>query len=384
MSDILVDIVNSDLFKTATLVAALNKRPFVPQALGKSGLFQTKGLSNRIAIIEELHQKVGLLPFCDPNGPGTPVDADMRSATPLTAYNVAGETAVYASDIAGVRSFGSPDALETIANKVIERTDSVRSGRIEPTIELLRAGALNGYVYNPAAMAWTTGSVTCVKNDLSSGSVTIPVVDTAAIKLSLFTSFGVTRATPRQFDFTTAGKMSANIKICDSIRDGMVTALGGVGFSGITCWMGQTLFRKMKSYVDFINYIGWTGKGQEAPAITNLGGNMTQDFIDGSPVIRFQGITFREYSYALGYGQTGSPVSYLDTNLGIAVPEGVGPNFTEYYAPANFVDSVNTIGLPIYAKSEIMRFGKGVSLHVESNPLVVCHRPNANIPVVSV
>jgi len=36
---------------------------------------------------------------------------------------------------------------------------------------------------------------------------------------------------------------------------------------------------------------------------------------------------------------------------------------------------VNTIGLPIYAKSEERQYGRGVNMHTQSNPLPLCLRP---------
>ena len=40
---------------------------------------------------------------------------------------------------------------------------------------------------------------------------------------------------------------------------------------------------------------------------------------------------------------------------------------------------VNTIGLPLYAKQELMRMNKGVALEAQSNPLNLCTKPRAVI-----
>jgi hypothetical protein len=46
------------------------------------------------------------------------------------------------------------------------------------------------------------------------------------------------------------------------------------------------------------------------------------------------------------------------------------------YAPADYIETVNTKGMPRYAKQYPMPNDKGVNLEVQSNPLCYCVRPN--------
>ena len=49
-------------------------------------------------------------------------------------------------------------------------------------------------------------------------------------------------------------------------------------------------------------------------------------------------------------------------------------------APADFVETANTIGLPRYAKQAVdQQFARWVMLHVQSNPLPICTRPRVLI-----
>ncbi len=57
-------------------------------------------------------------------------------------------------------------------------------------------------------------------------------------------------------------------------------------------------------------------------------------------------------------------------------PEGAGI-FKTWFAPADFVETVNTIGLPRYAKQKLMDFERGVEIHTQSNPLPINLRPRA-------
>jgi Phage major capsid protein E len=49
-------------------------------------------------------------------------------------------------------------------------------------------------------------------------------------------------------------------------------------------------------------------------------------------------------------------------------------------APADFVETANTISLPRYAKQAVdQQFARWVMLHVQSNPLPICTRPRVLI-----
>ena len=58
-----------------------------------------------------------------------------------------------------------------------------------------------------------------------------------------------------------------------------------------------------------------------------------------------------------------------------AFPLGTLDTFGTYFAPADFNETVNTLGQPLYAKQEPRKFDRGTDLHTQSNPLPMCHRP---------
>ncbi|QDH18923.1 major capsid protein [Wolbachia endosymbiont of Carposina sasakii] len=62
---------------------------------------------------------------------------------------------------------------------------------------------------------------------------------------------------------------------------------------------------------------------------------------------------------------------------------GTASTFTTYFAPADFNETVNTLGQPLYAKQEPRRFDRGTDLHTQSNPLPMCHRPATLIKIVA-
>jgi hypothetical protein len=88
----------------------------------------------------------------------------------------------------------------------------------------------------------------------------------------------------------------------------------------------------------------------------------------------FAGLTFEEYR-----GQASSPDGtvrrFIAAGEAHAFPLGTVDTFATYFAPADFNETVNTLGQPLYAKQEPRKFDRGTDLHTQSNPLPMCHRP---------
>lgn len=90
----------------------------------------------------------------------------------------------------------------------------------------------------------------------------------------------------------------------------------------------------------------------------------------------FAGIYWENYR-----GHIGSTY-YIPSKQAIAFPEGVPDLFIEHYAPAPFIETVNTIGLKYYAKQQLMKWDLGIELHTETNYLPIPTRPMALVSLV--
>ena len=94
---------------------------------------------------------------------------------------------------------------------------------------------------------------------------------------------------------------------------------------------------------------------------------MRDDFV-------YKGIHFKEY-----IGNTtdinGTVFPFIPADEAIFFPMGTTNTFEVVFAPANYVETVNTRGLPVYAKQERMKFDKGIEIETQSNPLPICKRP---------
>lgn len=84
----------------------------------------------------------------------------------------------------------------------------------------------------------------------------------------------------------------------------------------------------------------------------------------------------RAASSSIAVRSSGSRKAKLDDDKAILLPTGPGRLYEEYFAPANYTETVNTVALPYYAKREPMKFGKGYDLEMQSNPLPLVLRPD--------
>lgn len=107
---------------------------------------------------------------------------------------------------------------------------------------------------------------------------------------------------------------------------------------------------------------------------------MAGDFT-GSP-FNFAGIFFENYRGTDGVTGEESSDGELIGEVGIASNEcrffltGVPGLYSEKFAPADFLENVNAVGLPRYAKLAFdPEMNRWVKLHVQSSPLPICLRP---------
>lgn len=96
----------------------------------------------------------------------------------------------------------------------------------------------------------------------------------------------------------------------------------------------------------------------------------------------FAGITFEEYSGEASDGED-NVHRFIAAGEGHAFPLGTVDTFATYFAPADFNETANTLGQPLYAKQEPRKFERGTDIHTQSNPLPMCHRPAVLVKVLA-
>ena len=136
--------------------------------------------------------------------------------------------------------------------------------------------------------------------------------------------------------------------------------MGGTPFDHIECIIGSDAYDMLTSHKLVREYFERWLSNRE-----NFGNNDYRK--RGFP---YGGLTFVERSDVVG-GQT-----MVAAKKGHVYP--VGPSiFKQYHAPADWMETVNTIGLEYYARMDEKPKGRGFDLEVQSNPLTLCTYPEA-------
>ena len=88
----------------------------------------------------------------------------------------------------------------------------------------------------------------------------------------------------------------------------------------------------------------------------------------------FAGLVFEEYNATVTLS-TGGTETLVPAGEGIAFPLGTMDTFVTYGAPANLIETVNTMGLPMYARQLPRMDGSAIDVKTEASILPVNKRP---------
>lgn len=336
MPKTLADVFNNDAFSLVSMTERVNKMPFIPGQAGSLGIFEASGISKTIAAIEEKQGVLTLVPVKERGAPSDVRSSEKRKIRAIKVPHLSLESTITADEVQDVRAFGETDEVETVQGVVDERLQSMFTD-IDATIEYMRIGAIKGMVMDADGIT--------------------PLID-------LYEAFDVVPQSPQYFDFsqfpeTGTGAGGLRTKLNGIIR-AIEDELGAAIYNGIHCFCGSAFF-------DSLIACGETRRAYER-------------WMDGEALrqrtarrtFAYAGIMFEEYR-----GKVGN-ISFVEEEDAHFFPVGTPGLFRQHFAPADFVETVNTIGLPRYAKQALdQKWQRYVELHVQSNPLVLCTRPRA-------
>lgn len=325
-----LDIFNNDAFSVSRLSQTIVDIPRVQTILGDSGLFTESGITTTGMMIERTGSALRLVPATARGGPGQPVNIPGRSMIPIATCHLPQSGSVLADEVQNVRAFGSETEVEAVSARVAQKL-AVMKGNLDLTLEYHRIGAIKGQVLD---------------------------ADGATVLLDMYSAFGVAQ-TSQNFVLGTATTRVKD-KIA-AVTRAIRTKLGGRSFSGVEVLCSESFFDGLTRHATI-------EKAYEFYQVNQ--------FLRSDPrgsAFSFAGVTFREY-----LGGVGS-TDFIPAGEAYAYPTGVSGLFQTVYAPAPYMETVNTMGLPYYAKQEPMDFNKGVELEAQSNPLNFCTLPEAVI-----
>lgn len=327
----MLDVFKSDAFSVISLTDAINKIPYVPTGL--AGLFTESSVATLSIAIEQKNGVLTLVPPSPRGGPGGTIDKQKRSAFDLRIPHFQRDDTVMADEVQGVRAWGEETVVETVMGKLAERM-AEHSQDFEATAEFHRIGAIKGVV------TYADGTT-----------------------LDLFSTFGVTQETEVDFDLDNASPASGAFrKKCDQTVRLIATNLGGIPYTGVGAEVGDAFWDDLIAHKEvretYLNQV------QAAELRT---GTVYQTF-------NFGGINWRNYR-----GADGNGTAFVATDKAHLYPTGVPRLFRCVYAPADYIETVNTMGQRLYAKQYPMPNDKGINLELQTNALHYCTRPKALI-----
>ncbi|MCA1776050.1 MAG: major capsid protein [Loktanella sp.] len=332
----MLDIFNSDAFNVVHMTQGINEITHVPSRIQSLGLFNTERVDKTTITIEKQGDLLILVPPSARGGPGVTMDKEKRNLRALSVPHFEINDAIYAEEVQGVRAFASETAMMTVLSKVVQR-QSLMVNSFAATEEHARMGAVKGIV------TYQNGDT-----------------------LDLFSEFGVSQAAEIDFDLDNASPVEGVLrKKCASVTRAMTNALGGIPFGGIHAFCGDDFFDDLLAHPE----VRETYKGYSEAQILRdsyLGPNRTESY----GIFQFGGIVFENYRGSVG------GTDFIDGSKAHMFPVGVPGLFRTVYAPADYTETVNTLGQRLYSRQYGMPNGKGVNLDGQMNALQYCARPN--------
>lgn len=330
----MLDIFKSKLFETVTLTKAINDLDYVPTHINDLGIFEETGVPTTSVVVEREGSTISVLPVTARGGPGTRIEGDKRRGVPLIIPHVKADANLQADEVQNVHAFGNPDqaagAQEARDKKMVKISRS-----LDLTNEYHRLGAIQGLVLD------------------ADGSVMLDLFDTMGVAEP--PEILVNATAP--YDPNDPAKSGALRRLLRGLKRDARVALGGVKPSGFVCLAGDDLYDAIADSPEarqtYLNQ-------QEAKDIRDD---------DALESFRYAGVTFVNY---VGAGQVA-----IDDDVGRIIPIGVPDLFVTNFGPADYLEAVNTNGLPKYLKAapDPSGFNRFIAMEGQTNDLHYCTKP---------
>lgn len=322
------DTFTPDAFNLQTMTAAINRVPYKPGFVSRRGLFTEKGVSTITVLIEEKEGRLSLVQSSARDGPISGAERRRRKLRSFLIPHLPTTDYVNASEVIGVRAFGQEGAFQTVEDIQNERAADM-AGNLDVTLEYHRVGAIQGVVLD------------------ADGSVLI----------DLYSEFGVQPQEEIDMDLDNQNPASGVVRRkCGTIVRRVANELGAVEPTGYEALCGDDFYDDLIAHPEVRD----TYKYQEGRRLRE---GYVFDWVD------FGGIRW------INYRNGGFDLIHKDNAH--VYPIGVAGLFITRFGPANYIETVNTVGLARYAKGVVDKWGKRVDLEAQSNPLNLCTTPRA-------
>ena len=319
----------TDAFSMVALTLSMNKMPNQYGKINDLGLMPEDGVTTRTIAIEERNNVLTLLPTKPVGSPGSTGTIGKRKVRTFIVPHIPHDDVVLPAEVQNVRAFGSTNQETALADLMARKLQTMRN-KHAITLENLRAGALRGVIAD------------------ADGSTIY----------NLFTEFGISEQVENfHLDVETTDVRSH----CLAVKRFIERHLFGETMDHVHCFCSPSFFDDLTGHPNVEKAFQYYQSTQP------LSGDFRKGF-------RFGDIVFEEY-IGQAVDETGNVRLFIPDGDARFFPVGTMTGFRTFFAPADFIETVNTPGLPVYAKQELRDFARGWDLHTQSNPLPICTRP---------
>lgn len=320
-------------YSLAEMTEAINILPNLYTRLGQLGLFEFEGVTQRSVIIEAAEGILSLLPSVPWGAPATFGGRENRTMRSFALPHIPHDDVITAGDIQGQPALGShqPDTLAAVMNRKL----TLMRRKHAATREYMEINALRGIVKDGAG----------------------------ATLYNYFTEFNLSQISV-DFALGTAGT-DVQSK-CRSVTGQMEDELKGETMTSAHALASPEFMDKLLGHAKVKEAYTYYQAGQQP-----LRENVVRRF-------PFMGIMFEEYRGSVTlFG--GSTERLIPSGEAICFPLGTMDTFKTYGAPANLLETANTIGQPMYARQHLDPKGRWIDLMTEANILPLNKRPRLSI-----
>lgn len=317
-------------FTAIDLTSEINRLDNVWGMLQQLGLFPGQGVSTTMVEIAMEDGRLKILAAEERGAPGSQGRIDPEKSIILKVPSFPHDETIKPEDLQDRFVFGSNRqqrrSVQTETAKKLARLRQLHA----LTLEYLRMGALKGEIVDGR-------------------------------NRTIYDLFDVFQIQKKVVYFDFEDDDSDIMGAIEAVLGHMEDHLRGETMDGARAIVSPEFFLKLRQHPKVEKFfLNWQ-------AATALAGRETGDFELG-------GLRFRSYR-ATATDMTGASRRFVTADKGHAYPTGTTDAHETYFAPAHHVAMANTLGTEIFVSPEILKHGRGVELHSESNPLPVWKAP---------
>lgn len=333
MTDLTFEGFDDLTFTAEEMTSSMNVVPNMYDLITRLGIFANPiPISTTFVSLEINNGVLNLLPTTERGGPASKGSMGKRSRKTFEVPNIAHEDAIMAAEIQNLRAFGSM-APQMFGNRVNDKLATMAMKHYL-THEYFRVGALSGKILD------------------ADGTELI----------DLFDEFDVTEKVEY---FGATGSVNQHIR---DVKRHIELNLMGETMTGVAALCSSGFFDMLIEDDDVKAAYNAAAAAQAA----------NPNLMDVRAQFVHQGVLWIEYlgrASVLNADGTTSVRKFIADNTCRFVPIGTMDSAKFYTAPADFIETANQPGQLFYAKPETMKYGRGLEIHTQSNPLPLWTRP---------